>query len=110
MASLNKMRESPAGSGACPLPDRQSQRSDIIFGWSQLITNGREDGMTTRRRFKQVTSLKDRLIQEAESLRKRAQEMPPGAPRDELLGKARQAETAARVDDWLTSPGLQLPK
>jgi hypothetical protein len=34
--------------------------------------------MTTRRRFKQVTSLKDRLIQEAESLRRQAQEMPKG--------------------------------
>jgi hypothetical protein len=66
--------------------------------------------MSTRRRFKQVTSLKDRLIQEAESLRKQAQEMPPGALRDELLRKARQAETTARVDDWLTSPGLQPPK
>jgi hypothetical protein len=66
--------------------------------------------MSTRRRFKQVTSLKDRLIQEAESLRKQAQEMPPGIRRDELLRKARQAETAARVDDWLAAPGLQPPK
>jgi hypothetical protein len=74
------------------------------------MTKGREDGMKTRCRFKQVTSLKDRLIQEAESLRKQAQEMPPGAPRDELLRKALQAETAARVDDWLASPGLQPAK
>jgi hypothetical protein len=66
--------------------------------------------MSMRRRFKQVTSLKDRLIQEAENLRRQANEMPPGAPRDELLRKARQAETAARVDDWLASPGLQAPK
>jgi hypothetical protein len=66
--------------------------------------------MSTRRRFKQVTSLKDRLIQEAENLRRQAQESPPGIRRDELLRKARQAETAARVDDWLASPGLQPPK
>jgi hypothetical protein len=66
--------------------------------------------MSIRRRFKQVTSLKDRLAQEAESLRKQAQEMPPGVRRDELLRKAREAETAARVDDWLASPGLQPPK
>jgi hypothetical protein len=66
--------------------------------------------MSTRRRFKQVTSLKDRLVQEAESLRKQVQEMPPGVRRDELLRKARQAERAAHVDDWLASPGLQPPK
>jgi hypothetical protein len=66
--------------------------------------------MSTRRRFKQVTSLKDRLIQEAESLRKQAQEMPPGIRRDELLMKAREAEAAARIDDWLASPGPQPPK
>jgi hypothetical protein len=74
------------------------------------LTNGREDAMSTRRRFKQVTSLKDRLIQEAENLRRQAQEAPPGIRRDELLMKAREAETAARVDDWLASPGLQPPK
>jgi hypothetical protein len=66
--------------------------------------------MSTRRRFKQVNSLKDRLMQEAESLRQQAQQMPPGVRRDELLRKAREAETAARVDDWLASPGLQPPK
>jgi hypothetical protein len=26
------------------------------------------------------------------------------------LRKARQAETAAHINDWLTSPGLQPPK
>jgi hypothetical protein len=66
--------------------------------------------MSTRRREKQTTSLKDRLIQEAESLRRQAEEMPAGVRRDELLRKARQAETAARVDDWLASPGLQPPQ
>jgi hypothetical protein len=66
--------------------------------------------MSIRRRFKQVTSLKDRLILEAENLRRQANEMPPGVRRDELLRKARQAEIAAHVDDWLSSPGLQAPK
>jgi hypothetical protein len=57
-----------------------------------------------------TTSLKDYLIQDAKNLRRQAQQMPPGVRRDELLRKARQAETAARVDDWLSSPGLQPPK
>jgi hypothetical protein len=29
--------------------------------------------------------------------------------REALLRKARQAETAAHIDDWLRSPGLQPP-
>jgi hypothetical protein len=35
---------------------------------------------------------------------------PPGKEREELLRKARQAETASRIDEWLSSPGLQPPK
>jgi hypothetical protein len=66
--------------------------------------------MSTRRRFKQVTSLRDLLIQEAGSLRRQAKEMPHGVRREELLKKALQAETAARVDDWLALPGLQPSK
>jgi hypothetical protein len=61
-------------------------------------------------RDKRTTSLKDHLIQDAENLRRQAQQMPPGVRQDELLRKARQAETAAGVDDWLSSPGLQPPR
>jgi hypothetical protein len=66
--------------------------------------------MSTRPRIKQATSPRDRLLREAESLRRQAEEMPPGVCRDEFLRKARQAETAAHVDDWLSSPGLQPPR
>jgi hypothetical protein len=66
--------------------------------------------MSTRRREKQTTSLKHRLTQEAENLRRQANEMPPGVRRDELLRRARQAETASRVDEWLASPGLRPPE
>jgi hypothetical protein len=61
-----------------------------------------------RRRFKQTLSFPDPL--EAERLRAEADELPPGETRDLLLRKARQADTAAHVDDWLNSPGLQPPK
>jgi hypothetical protein len=30
--------------------------------------------------------------------------------RDDVLRKARQADTAAHLDDWANSPGLQAPK
>jgi hypothetical protein len=62
------------------------------------------------RSYKQVDPIKERLIEMAENLRKQAAEMPHGVLREELLTKARQAETASRADDWLTSPGLQAPR
>jgi hypothetical protein len=36
--------------------------------------------------------------------------LPHGHERDTLLRKARQAETASHVHEWLSSPGLQAPK
>jgi hypothetical protein len=62
------------------------------------------------RRFKQVISFPDDLAQEAERLRAEAENLPPGTERHDLERKARQAETAAHVDEWLKSPGLQPPK
>jgi hypothetical protein len=63
-----------------------------------------------RRRFKQVVSFHDRLAQEAERLRKEAEKMPHGKDRELLLRRARQAETASHVNEWLASPGLLSPK
>lgn len=63
-----------------------------------------------RRRFKQTTSLKDRLASFAEEVRKKAFKLRPGPEQDALLKKARQADTAAHLDDWANSPGLQPPK
>jgi hypothetical protein len=63
-----------------------------------------------RRRFKQTQSFEERLTEEAQRLREEAEGMPPGLVRDQLMRKARQAETASHMSDWLTSPGLQPPK
>jgi hypothetical protein len=63
-----------------------------------------------RRRFKQTTSLKDRLASFAEEIRKKASELRPGPERDALLKRARQADTASHINDWANSPGLQPPK
>jgi hypothetical protein len=62
-----------------------------------------------RRRFKQTTTLDQRLSEQAERLRKEAQGTPPGVKRDDLLRRARQAETAAHMQEWITSPGLRSP-
>ena len=66
--------------------------------------------MQKRRRFKQITALDQRLDEQAERLRKEARGTPPGVERDNLIRRARQAETAAHLEQWLRSPGLQQPK
>jgi hypothetical protein len=66
--------------------------------------------MAERRRFKQMQTLEYRLTTEAANLRKQAEGLPPGIRREELMRKARQAETASHMNEWLSSPGLQPPK
>ena len=62
-----------------------------------------------RRGFKQTQSLKQRLIEHVTRLREEAKLMGPGFDREALLRKARQTETAAHIDEWLSSPGLKPP-
>jgi len=63
-----------------------------------------------RRRIKHETSLEERLAEQARHLREQARKLRPGGKRDDLIRRARQAETAAHVSEWLSSPGLQPPK
>lgn len=65
--------------------------------------------MPKRHRFKQSLSLKDRLALFAKDARKTADELPPGPAKDDMLRKARQADTASHVDEWVNSPGLRPP-
>ena len=65
--------------------------------------------MQHRRYFKQTQSLESRLAEEAKRLRDEARLLPPGAARDELIRKARQAETGSHVTEWVSSPGLRPP-
>ena len=71
---------------------------------------GKEQRMLKRRRFKQTTSLKERLLEHAGKVRAEAKLLPSGSVRDAALKKARQAEAAAHMDEWLNPPGLQPPK
>jgi hypothetical protein len=66
--------------------------------------------MIKRRRFKQTESLQDRLRAFADHVRARAILLPPGTEKEELLKKARQADTASHLGEWANSPGLQPPK
>jgi O-succinylbenzoate synthase len=65
--------------------------------------------MQKRRRFKQTENLTARLQRFARDVRAEASALPPGLERDTLLKKARQAETASHIDEWINSPGLQAP-
>ena len=62
-----------------------------------------------RRGFKQIDPLDKRLAEEAQRLRKEARGTPPGVERERLIRKARQAETASHMNEWLNSPGLKSP-
>jgi hypothetical protein len=63
-----------------------------------------------RRRFIQNQPLEERLAEEAKRLRVEAKSLPPGAKREELIRRARQAEIGSHMSEWLSSPGLQPPK
>jgi hypothetical protein len=69
-----------------------------------------EQRMLERRRFTQTEPLEKRLTAEAARLRKEARGTPPGIERDRLVRRARQAETASHMTEWLASGGLQAPK
>ena len=47
--------------------------------------------------------------EQAEAFKREAEKLPCGRERDELLRKARQLETASRINEWVSSPGLSPP-
>jgi hypothetical protein len=62
------------------------------------------------RGFKHALSSKDRLIEFAKAARSTAQCLPAGPERDDLIKRARVAETTAHLDEWVNSPGLRPPE
>jgi hypothetical protein len=67
--------------------------------------------MTAKRnRRRPELSLQERLKKFAQDARAMAKTMPPSFERSEQLAKARDGEAAARIDQWLSSPGLRRPK
>ena len=63
-----------------------------------------------RRRFNQTDLLEFGLSDEAKRLREEAKGTLPGAAREALLRRARQAETGAQMSEWLRFRGPQAPK
>jgi hypothetical protein len=62
-----------------------------------------------RRRFKQLLSLQERLSLFALQARDKAAKLPPSTERDDLLYRAREAETASHLERWIKSRGLRPP-
>jgi hypothetical protein len=77
---------------------------------ASALTQTREHAMQTRRRFKQTESFEQRLETFARDARGRADLMPEGEERDDLIKRARRTDTAAHIDQWANSAGLQSPK
>jgi len=66
--------------------------------------------MGEKRRIKHEATFEERLAEEARRLKEQATKMAGGREREELLRKARQAETAAHIKKWIPSPGLMPPE
>jgi hypothetical protein len=63
-----------------------------------------------RNRTRPVLSFQERLSKFTTEARAAAKKLPPGLERSELLQKAREGEAAAKIERWLSAPGLQTPK
>jgi len=63
-----------------------------------------------RQSSKHTASLEERLELMAKHCREKASELPPGIEREQMLRKARQAETVSHVSEWVVSPGLMPPE
>jgi hypothetical protein len=64
-----------------------------------------------RLRTDPVLTFEERLAEEAKRFKEAAEKEPLGSvSRELLLRRARQAETASHLSEWLRSPGLASPK
>ena len=66
--------------------------------------------MAKRIRINQTKSLRDRIAGFAALTKEEAEKLPPGPERDAAFRKARQAETGARIDEWINSDDLNPPE
>jgi hypothetical protein len=84
----------------------QSDRSLLI-----AVVGVREIILIQMRSRVDHTAFEERLANEAIKFREAAEKQPPGSKaRELLLRRARQADTASHINNWLSSPGLQPPK
>ena len=65
--------------------------------------------MKRRYHFVQVTTLEERLADDARQSREKAKTLPAGIERESLLRKAKLDETAIHIIEWLNSGELKSP-
>jgi hypothetical protein len=70
---------------------------------------GDDRAVIRRKRIRHKASFRERLLKSAREAREAAELLPPGKARDQLLCKARDSETAANIDEWISSSGLRPP-
>lgn len=61
-------------------------------------------------RVSDVLALEDEFIRDEQRCRTEAEKLPPGNERNALLKRARPADTAVQLGDWVDSPGLKPPE
>jgi len=67
--------------------------------------------MAKRKRIKHEKTFRERLAEEVQRFKDAAEKLPPGSHAKELLlRRARQAETASHLHEWLMSPGCSLQR
>jgi hypothetical protein len=63
------------------------------------------------KRLQRTWTFEERLDEEARQFKQEAEMLPLGSQtREMLLRRARQAETASHINEWLSSRGLASPK
>jgi hypothetical protein len=55
-------------------------------------------------------AFEDQIAAEMVRLKNKIADLANGPDRDAVLEKIRQLETASRINEWLTSPGLRSPE
>ena len=63
-----------------------------------------------RRRRSVPHTFEEQIAAEKARVEAQLARLPPGLKREALLKRLHQLETAAHINEWLSSPGLQPPK
>src|SRR5882672_3880839 len=74
------------------------------------VRTRKQRGCDMQRRRSSAHTFEDRIAAEKACLEAQLAKLKPGPQMDGLLKKISQLETAANINEWLTSPGLQPPK
>jgi hypothetical protein len=76
-------------------------------------SDGKEQRMQQRKqqrsRVKHEKTFQELMAEEAQRFKEAAATLPRGTAQELLLKRARQAETASHMSEWLSSRGLQPP-